>query len=136
MLVRDCMTPKPITILVTESLQGAMELMQMKHIRHLPVVDAQQKLIGLVSDRDLRRVAPSPLFARDTDKNQADMEGATVERIMVRSPATATPSQSLKDVLKVFTEKKYGALPVLDGQRLVGIVTPIDLMRCWLKALP
>lgn len=136
MHVRDCMTPTPITISVTETLQGAMELMQMKHIRHLPVVDAQHRVLGLVTDRDLRRVAPSPLFARDGAKNESDMEQTTVERIMVRSPATTTPSAALKDVLRVFTEKKYGALPVLDGQRLVGIVTPIDLMRCWLKSLP
>ena len=136
MFVRDSMTPKPITITVQESLQGAMELMAMKRIRHLPVVDGTGKLIGMVTDRDLRRVAPSPLFGGDAEKAGAQLEGTTVERVMIRSPATIGPQQRLQDAMKLMVEKKYGALPVVDGARLVGIITPIDVMKSWLKAQP
>ena len=129
------MTPKPITITVQESMQGAMELMAMKRIRHLPVVDGTGKLIGLVSDRDLRRAAPSPLFA-DHEKAAGQLDATTVERIMIRSPATITPQQRLQDAMKLMVEKKYGALPVIDGVKLVGIITPIDVMKSWLKAQP
>lgn len=130
MLVRDSMTPKPITITAQESLQGAMELMAMKRIRHLPVVDAQGHLIGLVTDRDLRRAAPSPLFPNAGDTH-AQLENTTVERVMVRAPTTIAPTAKLEDAIKLFVDKKFGALPVLDGQRLVGILTPIDVMRRW-----
>ena len=129
------MTPKPITITVQESMQGAMELMAMKRIRHLPVVDGTGKLIGLVSDRDLRRAAPSPLFA-DHEKAAGQLDATTIERIMIRSPATITPQQRLQDAMKLMVEKKYGALPVIDGVKLVGIITPIDVMKSWLKAQP
>jgi acetoin utilization protein AcuB len=136
MHVRDSMTPKPITITVQESLQGAMELMAMKRIRHLPVVDATGKLIGMVTDRDLRRAAPSPLFGGDHEKAEGQLDSTSVERIMIRSPATIGPVQRLQDAMKLMVEKKYGALPVVDGIRLVGIITPIDVMKSWLKAQP
>ena len=130
------MTPKPITITVQESMQGAMELMAMKRIRHLPVVDGAGKLIGLVSDRDLRRAAPSPLFGADHEKAAGQLDSTTVERIMIRSPATIGPQQRLQDAMKLMVEKKYGALPVVEAGRLVGIITPIDVMKSWLKAQP
>lgn len=133
MLVRDTMTPNPITITAAETLQGAMELMAMKRIRHLPVVDARGALIGLVTDRDLRRLAPSPLFKGDREEA---MDHATVERAMVRAPTTIEASQNLKVAGQLFVEKKYGALPVLQNGKLVGILTPIDVMRAWLKTQP
>jgi len=99
------------------------------------VVDGIGKLIGLVSDRDLRRAAPSPLFA-DHEKAAGQLDATTIERIMIRSPATITPQQRLQDAMKLMVEKKYGALPVIDGVKLVGIITPIDVMKSWLKAQP
>lgn len=136
MLVRECMTQKPLTVTLQETLQGAMELMAMKRIRHLPVVDAAGKLLGLVTDRDLRRIAPSPLFPVDPAQVEATMEKTTVERVMVRSPATVAPSQNLKEAVRTMVEKKYGALPVVENGRLVGIVTPTDVLRVWEKAQP
>lgn len=134
MLVRDTMTPRPITITTAESLQGAMELMAMKHIRHLPVVDANGALIGLVTDRDLRRVAPSPVIKGG---DHAQMDTTTVERVMVRSPTTIGAEQDLREAVTIFVDKKYGALPVLDAAgKLVGIVTPIDVMKAWPGAVP
>lgn len=136
MFVRDSMTPRPITITAQESLQGAMELMAMKRIRHLPVVDASGKLIGMVTDRDLRRVAPSPLFGGPPAEVEGQLEGTTVERVMIKSTATIGPNARLQDAMKLMVEKKYGALPVVDGVRLVGILTPIDVMKSWLEAQP
>ena len=135
MHVRDTMTKNPITITLSESLQDAMELMLRKHIRHLPVVDDQGLLVGIVTDRDLRRAAPSPLFGRGVNAEEA-MVNATVERVMVRSPETIGPNQPLRDAVHLFVEKKYGGLPAMDQGRLVGIITPIDVMRQWLKSQP
>lgn len=131
MLVREIMTSRPITVAATESLQGALEVMAMKRIRHLPVVDAQGLLVGLVTDRDLRRAAPSPLFPTGED-TQAQLDSVTVERVMVKAPTTIAPDAKVEDALRLFVEKKFGALPVLQGGRLVGILTPIDVMRAWL----
>jgi len=134
LLVRDCMTSKPITIFLTETLNGARELMAMKRIRHLPVIDATGKLIALVTDRDLRRAAPSPLFP--DPNNDSKMDQLTVEKIMVRAPCTIGPEQRLQDALRLMIDKKYGALPVLEKGKLVGIITPIDVMRAWVNRQP
>jgi CBS domain-containing protein len=129
------MTPTPITIPATESLNGARELMAMKRIRHLPVVDAHGKLVALVTDRDLRRAAPSPLFPGQ-QADEAKMDQVTVERIMVRAPCTIGPHQPLEDAIGLLVEKKYGALPVVENGKLVGILTPIDVMRALSKKKP
>ncbi|MBL9039281.1 MAG: CBS domain-containing protein [Archangium sp.] len=130
------MTPSPIVILPSETLQGAMELMARKRVRHLPVVDGVGQLLGLVSDRDLRRAAPSPIFSPDSNKAEEQMDHTTVERIMVRSPSVVTSTSTLKAAVQLLVEKKFGALPVVDGGKLVGIITPIDLMKLWLKSQP
>lgn len=130
MLVRDSMTPRPITITLAETLQGAMELMSMKRIRHLPVVDTHGALIGLVTDRDLRRAAPSPVFKGNAGDHEA-MDHTTIDRVMVRSPTTIRADQDLREAVSIFVDKKYGALPVLEKGALVGILTPIDVMRAW-----
>jgi len=130
MHVRDLMTPTPITIGPLESLQDAMELMHRRRVRHLPVVDGA-KLVGLLTDRDLRRAAPSPLVP--TENPGALMEQTTVERVMVKEPQTIAPGQPLREALQLLVDKKYGALPVMEQGRLVGIVTPIDVMRHFLK---
>ena len=134
-LVRGCMTSTPITIHATETLNGARELMGMKRIRHLPVVDSQGTLIALVTDRDLRRAAPSPLFPGQPG-DEAQMDHLSVERIMVRAPCTIGPDQPIEEALRLFIDKKYGALPVVDRGRLVGILTPIDVMRVWSQRKP
>lgn len=124
------MTPNPVTITVQETLQGAMELMLMKHIRHLPVTNGHGELVGLVTDRDLRRVAPSPVFKSPAIPDDV-MEQASVERVMVRAPTTIDAGADVREAVNVFVDKKYGALPVLEGGKLVGILTPIDIMRAW-----
>lgn len=130
MFVRDLMTSAPITIGPLDSLQDAMELMHLRRVRHLPVVDGT-KLVGLLTDRDLRRAAPSPLVP--TQNPAALMEQTTVERVMVKEPQTIAPGQAVREALQLFVDKKYGALPVMEQGRLVGIVTPIDVMRHLLK---
>ncbi len=126
------MTSSPITIRANETLNDARELMAMKRIRHLPVVDPTGTLIALVTDRDLRVASPSPLLPGKPGDAGA-MDKLTVERIMVRAPCTIGPQQPIEDALKLLIEKKYGALPVVEKGKLVGILTPIDVMRAWAR---
>jgi acetoin utilization protein AcuB len=113
-----------------QTLQDAIELMQQRHIRHLPVVDGD-RMVGLVTDRDLRRAAPSPLLPRQAPETL--LETTRVDRVMLKEPQTIAADRPLRDALQLFVDKKYGALPVMDQGRLVGIITPIDVMRHLLK---
>ena len=131
MRVRDYMS-SPVHLLgPKDSLHDAMELMNLHHIRHLPVVE-QGLLVGFITDRDLRRAAPSP-FSRGSGDPREVLEKTTVDKVMVRSPATATPDQSLKEVVQLMIDKKYGALPVLEGKKLVGVLAQHDILRAFLK---
>ena len=60
------------------------------------------------------------------------MEQASVERVMLREPLTVDAGSSLRDAVQLLVDKKYGALPVIEGGRLVGILTPVDVMRAYL----
>lgn len=121
------MTSSPISIGPTEPLSRAMELMSEKRIRHLPVVEGGM-LVGMLSDRDAQRAAPSPFERIDPEPRLAAL---TVDQVMVRAPWTIGPRYSVHDAVSVLVTKKYGALPVVEDGKLVGIVTPIDLLKGW-----
>lgn len=121
------MTQAPITIGPTEPLADAIELMARRHVRHLPVIDVGGKLIGLLSDRDARRASPAL-------RGAAVEPALTVGQVMVRTPWTISPKYRVRDAVNVIVEKKYGALPVVEDGKLVGILTPIDLLRGWMAS--
>ena len=125
MLVQDIMTSPVITISPDVSLQEAYRIMQEKGIRHLPVLEFE-KLVGVITDRDLRlatsALAPTP-FPPD----------AKVSAIMCRSPFTADPADPVEDAARLMREKKIGCLPVVDDDRLVGIITGLDLLDALMR---
>ncbi len=135
MLVKDCMTRNPIILSPSDSLRTARELMAQKHIRHLPVVDAKDALVGLLTDRDLRRLELSPLVPGANDANHTLMAETLVERAMLKSPITVTSSMPLLDAVSIMLQKKYGALPVVDDGHLVGVLSQIDCLRVLHEAL-
>jgi len=120
MLVQDIMTSPVIAISPDISLQHAYQTMQEKGIRHLPVLDLE-KLVGVVTDRDLRlatsALAPTPF-----------PPGAKVSTVMCKFPFTADPADPVEDAARLMREKKIGCLPVTDDDRLVGIITGLDLL--------
>jgi acetoin utilization protein AcuB len=120
MLVRELMHPDPVTIAPDTTLEQAYEVMREKEIRHLPVIDGSA-LVGVVTDRDLRlatsRLTMTP-FAPD----------AAVREVMSRGVQTAQPLDPIESAARVMRELKIGCLPVVDGTRLVGIVTGVDIL--------
>jgi acetoin utilization protein AcuB len=120
MLVQDIMTSPVVAISPDISLQDAYQTMQEKGIRHLPVLNGK-KLVGVITDRDLRlatsALAPKPF-----------PPGAKVSAVMCKFPFTADPADPVEDAARVMRERKIGCLPVTDGDRLVGIVTGLDLL--------
>ena len=132
--VRDVMTPNPVTLSPEESLMEALQMMRLKKIRRIPVVSAAGKLVGLLTEGDLKRAEPSTLS--DTQEQfMAVMEGTQVNRIMIQNLVTAAPDTPLIDAARTLFKSKYGALPVLDGEKLVGILTDNDLIGALVKVL-
>ena len=121
-LVEDLMTRDLITLKPDDNLAQADTFMNRGRIRHLPVVDSQGKLVGLVTHRDLLKV-----FADRT------REGAMTVRagdVMTTGVATVTPQTRLIEALNLMIDNKYGCLPALEeGGQLVGLITQFDLMK-------
>jgi acetoin utilization protein AcuB len=128
------MTPNPVTLSPEESLMEALQMMRLRKIRRIPVVSAAGKLVGLLTEGDLKRAEPSTLS--DTQEQfMAVMEGTQVNRIMIQNLVTASPDTPLIDAARTLFRSKYGALPVLDGEKLVGILTDNDLIGALVKVL-
>jgi acetoin utilization protein AcuB len=127
------MTPDPVTLSPEETLMEALQLMRLRKIRRVPIVTGG-KLVGLLTEGDLKRAEPSTLS--DTQEEfTAVMEGTQVNRIMIENLVTTTPETPLVEAARSLWQNKYGALPVLDGERLVGILTDNDLIGALVKLL-
>jgi len=119
------------------SLAAARTQMTIHRIRHLPVVDSDQRLIGIVSDRDLRSACPwSGEGNVGQEEKLWEFSKLKVVDVMTRSPYTITPDSTLQDVLALFHETRVGALPIVDSNgRVVGIVSETDLLNGFLEIL-
>lgn len=129
MIVSDVMTADPVTVLPTDNLAHVYELMNGRSIRHLPVVNGDGELVGLISHRDLVRVA---LFAFDdlpfTEQKTFLAETAAHEA-MTTDPDTVEPGTPVAEAARLLFENKFGCLPVVEGTRLVGILTEADFVK-------
>ena len=134
MHVGEYMTRDPITVSEDTSMKEAMLLLRSHHIRHLPVANGKV-LVGLVSDRDIRKAAPSLLSGIGKNDYEQLLEDTPVGRIMTREPFTVTESTSIVDAVSVLVEKKFGSLPVVAGTEIVGIFTEIDALKILLGRL-
>ncbi|HYA27246.1 MAG TPA: CBS domain-containing protein [Acidobacteriota bacterium] len=122
------MTIDPATVGPKDSLQKVIELLRRRDIRAVPVVE-DDKLIGIVTDRDIRQVAPAyPLF-RDEDEIRRYNENLTVTAAMTAEPMTISSAAPLVQAAKLLETYRISSIPVVDEQKLVGILTVSDLLR-------
>ncbi len=117
MNVRDVMTPNPRSIQPTESIQSAAKIMQSEDTGVVPVVEGGNRLIGVVTDRDI--------VLRSVAKGQNGND--PVRSIITPELVVATPDMTTKEATKLMAEHQIRRLPVVDGDRLVGIVSIGDL---------
>lgn len=135
MKVGNYMTPEPLTVDEDESMGDALVVMRRQQIRHLPVVSGNT-LVGIVTDRDLRRASPSLLSGIAEEKYKEILESTPISRIMTREPFTVRLDTNLKDAVRLMVDKKISSLPVVNGSELVGIFTEVDALRVLLEVLP
>jgi acetoin utilization protein AcuB len=131
--VVDVMTREPLTVTATETIGEADDLMSLNKFRQLPVVKGKE-LIGIVTDRDIRSFLSGSLLANPEQRETALK--TRVREIMTSEPITVCPDDELEEVLEVLIEEKVGGIPVVDEtEGLVGIVTYVDVLRCFLNRL-
>jgi acetoin utilization protein AcuB len=127
MLVQDIMTKRVVAIDPEMPIADVNKLMEQRNIRHFPILEKSQ-LVGIVSDRDIRVVG---------SEHPKAQKGVTlkdsVKKIMKSPVLTAHPLDPIEEAAKVLREHKIGAMPVLNGEELVGIVTGIDFLEAMVK---
>ena len=117
-----------ITVDKQASLRRARRILDQHRIRHLLVVD-DKRLVGIVTDRDLRQAAPSSKSPLTINERQEFMDELKVLEVMSRKLITASPTTTIREAARVMVREKIGCLPVVDGNQLVGIVTQADLLE-------
>jgi acetoin utilization protein AcuB len=133
MLVRDYMTTDVVCANLRDGLRQTYDRMLERGIRHLPVVDEAEKLIGIVSDRDLRR--PKSVDEANVAHYFALDNSTKVEEAMSGNLMLVAPDDPVERALDLLLDGRHGALPVVEGEELVGILTTIDLLRALRKRL-
>lgn len=135
MRVDDVMTPNPATVTERDSLRTARDRMHSHDCRRLPVLDDSAHVCGIITDRDLRLALNSPLIMRERRQDDLLLEYTEVGVCMTPNPICTTPETPLKDAIGLLLVHKISGLPVVDGEKLVGIVTITDLLHALQRLL-
>jgi acetoin utilization protein AcuB len=137
MFVSRSMTRRVVTIGPEASIFEVQELMAQNRIRHIPVVEEGDKLVGIVSDRDLRSALPFRYLKEGVSpEEQERLQRLRVKDIMTREVFTISPAYTIQDALLMIQNSKVGALPVVDEEgRLKGILSVRDLLRAFINVL-
>jgi CBS domain-containing membrane protein len=126
--VRDVMTTQLLSIEQNQKLGAADEMMRAGRVRHILAVDEDGTLQGVLSQRDVFHGGLLKALGYGTHAKQQALDSLRVKDAMTAQPITTTPDTSLREAAQVMAERKLGCLPVLAGDRLVGILTEGDLV--------
>ncbi len=127
MRVMDRMRRSPVTVGPSDSLHHAMKTLEAWKIRHLPVVEGD-KLVGIISDRDVKKAAPSPFDLATAEEFLRLTSGVTVKEVMGKKVVTISQYAPIEEAAALMCQNRIGALPVVHDGRLVGIITEADVL--------
>ncbi len=129
------MTADVISVDINEPIRRAWDLVEEKRLRRFPVLDGG-RLVGIITDRDLRNATASSVVLTERKYHDFLLDHVKVESIMTPGPRTVTPDSGLKEAARSILEMKVGGLPVVEGGKLVGIITETDLIKALIELLP
>jgi acetoin utilization protein AcuB len=137
MFINKSMTSKVIATRPQATLLEARNLLKTHKIRHLPVVDDDGRLAGIITDRDIRSALPAAFYQEDGEApNEVAYRDLTVGDFMTRDPMAISPEDTIQDALLQIQRMRVGAFPVVDhDRRLKGIISVRDLLRAFINAL-
>lgn len=130
--VSDMMTIKPITLSFKDTLNDAKYLMDLKHIRHIPIVSETGKLEGLVTQRDILAAQSSSL---EKSLGDNDPMQVTLSRFLDKTLYTVAPNADLKSAAIYMQKHKIGCLPIVSNDKLTGIITDTDFVTIAINLL-
>ena len=133
MIVKNVMTENPLTVGPDAPLRQAVNLMRDRKIRHLPVVEDGGRLVGMLTDRDVRHAALVPALAQHLPWELRRLKSLRIRDVMTWSVVTTHPEATLAQAGVIMFQRRIGSLPVVEEGRLVGILTETDVLRALTK---
>jgi acetoin utilization protein AcuB len=133
MLVKERMARNPITVRPDTPVTEAQALMKREKIHHLPVLDRDGRLAGIVTEKDLLYASPSPATTLSVYEMTSLLAKLAVEKVMSPKPFTVTEDVPLEEAARIMADNNIGGLPVMRGTTLVGIITESDLFRVFIE---
>jgi len=127
MLVKDRMTPNPICGTPDMPVIDIQELMRTKKFRHLPILDNENNLVGLVTQRSLLKALPSDVSGFSRFEISYILAKIQAHDVMTREVITIDENIAIEEAARIMADEKIGCLPVCDGEKMVGIITDNDL---------
>lgn len=135
MFVGERMSHPVLTITPDVPVQDALARMRKDKVRRYPVLDKRGRLVGIVTDSDLMNASPSEATTLSVWEINYLLSKITVERVMTREVITTTEDTTVEEAASLMADKKIGGLPVMRGDRLVGMITETDIFKIFLEML-
>jgi acetoin utilization protein AcuB len=127
-VVREIMMSSPVTLKPDDALALASDVISLGRIQHIPV-EEDDRLLGLLSERDLMGTATTEIFWLKHKQKSALLKSVLIKDVMKKKVITVGPDTKIKDAAHIMADKKIGCVPVVSGGALVGLVTTTDILR-------
>lgn len=133
MIIERRMTKDPVTATPEMNIQDAADLMKKYNVHRLPVLDKNDKLVGVISEKDILKAAPSPVSTLSAHEMNYLMAKLTVKKLMNRNPVTISKDTTVEEAAHLMADYDLSCLPVLEEGKLIGIVSKSDLFKMLLE---
>jgi CBS domain-containing protein len=130
MKVKDIMATEVASLKIDDELSLAEDIMHLGRIRHLPVMDGE-RLVGIISERDLFKASLASVIDYDYQIKRDYMKTVVIKEVMKSDLITIQSDADVKEAAHLILQHKIGCLPVVEGERMVGLVTEADILRCY-----
>jgi acetoin utilization protein AcuB len=135
MIIKQRMVTDAITLSPDDSFKKAINIVQDKGIRHLPVVADDGRVVGIVTDRDLAKASPSGATSLSVYELNYLLSSITIKDLMTEKPITVEADQPIEEAARLIHEHNIGALPVTEGGQFVGLITKSDILGTFVEIL-
>jgi len=135
MLVRDRMTPDPETVTTDTTLKEALNLVRSNPFRHLPVMDENGRLVGIVTEKSLVYASPTPTTTLSVFEVDYILSRTRVGQVIEGEVITVGPDLPIEEAARLMIDHRIGCLPVVENEELVGIISDTDIFRVFVEGL-
>ena len=133
MIIARRMTRNPVTATLDMSIGEASDLMKREKVHRLPVLDKDKNLVGVITEKDILHASPSPASSLSIHEMAYLLSKLTVKKLMTKNPVTISEDTTVEEAARLMSDQDLSCLPVVNGTKLVGIVTKSDMFRILLE---